>query len=193
MAEHFNIHMNTTSNSSDFPQFWFVEVAADYGLVLPALYFLVVGSLRVRYLNRNTKSTFVNDKALHMAKQRRFGVRFWRHYLKLIGCALVLAAFLLRGGIVLGLCLLKDDIELDQLKSDPHAVYSWVSAQLSLVIFSSGAWAFAIYVTSLEFRSLEPNGWQLRSFWIASAICNMMQVVIFVFGEPVSGGHFLQI
>ena len=174
------------TNSTTAP--WAVEVVAIYALILPPLYFLVVGSLRVCLLNKNLQSGFINDKALQIAKQRKFGVMFWRHRLKLIGCAVSLLAFLLRGGAVLTLCLLSDPSDADdtikKLLSNPSSAYVWSVGEISLFVFNSAAWAFAIYVTSREFRSLEPNRWQLRSFWMTSAIFSMAQVVILALVEP---------
>ena len=184
MSDQFNIYLNTTTNASAAVAPWTVEVGADFGLVLPALYFLVVGSLRVCSLNRNTRSLFISDKALRMAKQRRFGVKFWRYKLKLIGSVCSLGTFLLRGGVILGLCFVKDDVEIQQLLSNPDTAYTWAAAQLSLCLFNIAAWSFAIYVTTREFRCLKSNGWELRSFWISSAIFSMVQIVIFAFGEP---------
>ena len=92
------IHLNTTTtNSTKIPEPWNVEIVAIYALVLPPVYFLIVGSLRVCLLNKNVQSGFTSDKALQIAKQRKFGVLFWRHRLKLFGCVLSLLAFLLRG------------------------------------------------------------------------------------------------
>lgn len=180
------IHLNTTTtNSTNIPEPWNVEIAAIYALVLPPVYFLVVGSLRVCLLNNNKQSGFTSDKALQIAKERKFGVLFWRHRLKLIGCVLSLLAYLLRGTAVLVLCFLNmpgDTIQL--LLSNKLSRYLWSGAEASLVFFNSAAWAFAIYVTSREFRSLQQNGWQLRSFWMASALFSMAQVVILALFEP---------